>query len=842
VAVRRQLVIYAALPAAYVISGRLGLLLAVPPGYATAVFLPAGIAVAAMFVSGPATLPGTYLGSFLLNIWIGYSISHQFDVTSVAAALVIAFASMLQAAIGGALLRRVIGGSLDTPRDLLLFLLLSPVFCLTSATLSLSCMLALGAVHFADLMINWMTWWVGDTLGVLVALPLTHVVAGQPRALRRSRARFVAIPMVLCFALFVTIFVRVSRWENEDSLLEFRMRSQHLADVMKATLEEQAVFLEQLSSAFTDRHLVITRQDFHNLVQSLLPRFPTIQAVEWAPRVVSAERDAFEAAQRVELPGFVIRERDSSGRLRPASDRSDFYPITYLEPISGNEEAAGYNLASNADRRAAIDAAITTGNVTATAPIRLVQERGEQVGILLTHAVSGGPTGSGIVLVVLRMGTFAATLASPLASTLRLRFVDTAGGRPLFEHLPALARVGYETSFDFGRRRYLVQTAPSTAYLANHRGWQSWAVLVAGALSTGLLGALLMLGTGHAYHFEKLAEKLRESEAQLAAILEQIPLGVGLLDRGGRFTVRNTALKRCVGEVIPSIDQVIGDRWRVPRHDGQLLDRSEWPAQRALRGETVVPGIDFIYTSEDGQEIWMRMSAAPFRRETGELSGAVAVIQDVDAEKRTGQANLVLIRELQHRTRNLLAVVQSLAHQTIRGAKNIDEFEAQFNERLAALARVQRFLSRPDDQPVTCGELVRGELAALASNIAANRIVLEGPEVPLPKRNVYILALALHELATNALKHGALTAPHGHLMVTWRVLDDGGQGRHLTLDWLESGLDTIQFDIHSMRRGYGRELIEKALVYQLGAKTRIDSSDGSIHCVIEIPVETSHSA
>jgi two-component sensor histidine kinase len=155
---------------------------------------------------------------------------------------------------------------------------------------------------------------------------------------------------------------------------------------------------------------------------------------------------------------------------------------------------------------------------------------------------------------------------------------------------------------------------------------------------------------------------------------------------------------------------------------------------------------------------------------------------------------------------------------------------------------VQHYLSRPDDQPVTCGELVRGELAALASNIAANRIVLEGPDIPLPKRSVQILALALHELATNALKHGALIAPHGHLMVTWRLLDDNGEGRHLTLDWLESGIDTVQVDISSMRRGYGRELIEKALVYQLGAKTRFDLSDGSVHCVIDIPVERPRSA
>ena len=107
--VRGPLLLYVALPLAYVICGRLGLLLATPPGFATAVFLPAGIAVTAAFVAGNASLPGTFLGSFLLNIWISYSIKHQLDIIGVNAALIIALSSMIQAAVGGALLRTLIG-------------------------------------------------------------------------------------------------------------------------------------------------------------------------------------------------------------------------------------------------------------------------------------------------------------------------------------------------------------------------------------------------------------------------------------------------------------------------------------------------------------------------------------------------------------------------------------------------------------------------------------------------------------------------------------------------------------------------------------------------------------
>src|SRR5215468_11573796 len=106
---RRQLLVYVALPLAYIVTGRLGLLLAVPPGYATPAFLPAGVAVTATFIAGAAALPGTFLGSFLLNLWIGYLIAGRYNLTQIAAALVIAAASVTQAAIGGTVLRWATG-------------------------------------------------------------------------------------------------------------------------------------------------------------------------------------------------------------------------------------------------------------------------------------------------------------------------------------------------------------------------------------------------------------------------------------------------------------------------------------------------------------------------------------------------------------------------------------------------------------------------------------------------------------------------------------------------------------------------------------------------------------
>jgi integral membrane sensor domain MASE1 len=178
----RQLLLYTALPLAYIVTGRLGLLLAAPPGYATAIFLPAGIAVTATFFAGAAALPGTFLGSLLLNLWIGYLTTDRLSLTQITAALVIAVGSVTQAAIAGTALRSATGYPVpfDNANDILAFLLLAPILCLTSATISVGGLWMLGPVELHELATNWWTWWVGDTSAVLVALPLMIMLGGEP--------------------------------------------------------------------------------------------------------------------------------------------------------------------------------------------------------------------------------------------------------------------------------------------------------------------------------------------------------------------------------------------------------------------------------------------------------------------------------------------------------------------------------------------------------------------------------------------------------------------------------------------------------------------------------------
>lgn len=196
----------------------------------------------------------------------------------------------------------------------------------------------------------------------------------------------------------------------------------------------------------------------------------------------------------------------------------------------------------------------------------------------------------------------------------------------------------------------------------------------------------------------------------------------------------------------------------------------------------------------------------------------------------------VVVAELQHRTRNLLAVVRSVANQTLAASSSLDAFRVKFEDRLGALARVQGLLSRSDQDPITIEMIVRLELAALGAEEALNRMRLSGPDVPLQNSMVQTLSLALHELATNARKYGALSKESGRLTVEWRVVRFEHGEKRLTLDWAETWVGGVAPPDSDARHGYGRELIERVLPHSLGAITRYELGATSVRCTIDVPL------
>ena len=196
----------------------------------------------------------------------------------------------------------------------------------------------------------------------------------------------------------------------------------------------------------------------------------------------------------------------------------------------------------------------------------------------------------------------------------------------------------------------------------------------------------------------------------------------------------------------------------------------------------------------------------------------------------------VMVAELQHRTRNLITVVSAIANRTMARTGPTEAFRTQFNDRLAALSRVQGLLSRADIEPITIGALIRMELEALGAEASDDRITFAGPSVVLRDSVVQTMALAIHELATNARKHGALAADDRTLTVTWAVRQVGDAASTLALEWIEEGVGLAPREEGAARKGYGRELIERALPYALNATTSFELNHDGVRCTIELPL------
>jgi len=172
-------------------------------------------------------------------------------------------------------------------------------------------------------------------------------------------------------------------------------------------------------------------------------------------------------------------------------------------------------------------------------------------------------------------------------------------------------------------------------------------------------------------------------------------------------------------------------------------------------------------------------------------------------------------------------------------SKTFDDFNASFQDRLEALGRAQGLLFRlKEGDRVTFDELIDTELAAKSvATEESGSVTLDGPKgIPLRSGTVQPLAMALHELLTNAVKYGALKQPNGHLTVRWRHETLAESGRPwLHLDWKESGVDMPPWDAKPQGSGQGRELIERVLPYQFDARTTFDMEADGVHCTISLP-------
>ena len=322
-------------------------------------------------------------------------------------------------------------------------------------------------------------------------------------------------------------------------------------------------------------------------------------------------------------------------------------------------------------------------------------------------------------------------------------------------------------------------------------------------------------------------ERLRESEERFRGIFEHAGTGIAIKDLEGRFQACNPAYAAMLGY---SEDELRGLTCKHLMHpDDHALNMVQ--QERLIAGE--IPSFESVtrYFSKQGKLLWAHRHISLLRDAGGQPTHLVALVTDITERKRHEEQVDLLMHEVNHRAKNMLTVVLAVARQTI--ATQPQDFIARFGERIGALAASQDLLVKNEWKGVDLEELVRSQLAHF-KDLIGRRIELEGPSLFISASAAQTLGMALHELATNAGKYGALSTGEGRLQVEWGLDSAGGGDETFVMDWQERGGPPVTAP---ERRGFGSTVISRMATESLDAKVDLDFAPAGLSWRLQCPAK-----
>ena len=572
----------------YFASGVLGLQLAIPTGYATAIFPASGVALAAILLGGNVYLISAWFGSFTINIWLGLQHASP-SVSGFMIAALIASGSALQAWVGASVVRKLLGErwrQLDHEADILKFLGVSgPVICIISATIGTLTLWAFGAIALEQTVFNWWNWWVGDTIGILLFTPLILAFFLRKNALWEIRGRWVAIPTLVAAVAIVTVFFYTSQAETAKLKASVAGQGEFISHRITNEVTSYSEVVTALKSFIAVSPMLRVDQ-FEAFASGNFVNHPYLYALSWNPYITHAERPRFEyeTGSHLSMSNYRVIEQDVSVKLVPALQRDSYVPVKYIYPISNNQLALGFDIASNNVRKAAIDAAIANKDITLTAPIKLVQESSNSIGLLLLDPIfkkgetpSGENSLHGFAVAVFRVeDLLRAVLPSALTEGLNISLLDTGADtdqQVLFQmgrlDSSLLKDFGWSRKLQVGGREWQLTVIPTEKYIETHRTMVPWLILLLGLTLTSFLQAILLFFTGRSSATQGLVDaktaelarelnerKKAEEELRLAHTIYQVSSeGMMVCDANNIILAVNPALTTLTGY---SAEEIVG--------------------------------------------------------------------------------------------------------------------------------------------------------------------------------------------------------------------------------------------------------------------------------------------
>ena len=670
----------AALACAYYATGTLGLLLAVPPGYATIIWPPSGIAIGSLLLFGARLWPGIFVGSFVLNGFVAHAwtLSGDFVLTKALIAAGIATGSTLQALGVRVLIQRCmrLPIELSSWRDLSLLLgLCGPVGCVIAPTCGMLTLTLGGALPPDTLLHNWLTWWAGDLFGVVVFLPLMLILPGAPTRLRwRGQgvgALSVAGLLILLLSLGLTFYAwrLVAHFVYEKNNSQFAALAQESATALLHRIDTYEHVLLGGMGFFRSTGSVSRAQWRTYIEADDIPRnYPGIRGIGWITDVPAPELAKFaQDMRRQGQPDFVVH---------PVGSYPDHFIISYIEPIELNHQAIGLNIAFEHNRYSAALLARKTRTPVITRPISLVQALSGGPSFLMLVPIydTSDPLGSaqpgegrfrGWIFAAFAAQSFLTGLTNSQGQTLHLRVYDEQEEPESLVYDSNAGGERHEPSFkvrkvlNVRQRRWILSWESTAGFEAGNRDTEPTLVLVSGVLLTFLLGGIMMMLAHRAETVEQLVrrktQQLIENEERYQTLVDGVTdYAIYRLDAGGCVRSWSTGAQLVEGY---GAQEILGRHFS---HFFSKEDQAKGEPARIL-GEAARLG---HYATEswrlrkDGTRFWATAVTHALRNARGNLIGFARVVRDATQRHELEQLKSEFISTVSHELRTPLTSIR----------------------------------------------------------------------------------------------------------------------------------------------------------------------------------------
>ena len=513
--------------AAYHGAGMIGIQLAIPPGFASAVWPASGVALALALRFPPlAVLSGILLGSFLTNLWVASAGFRELGNANLWVPLCIGLGASLQTLAGYLIYQRLIGRrEIPYSPSAILYFVFAVAFgsSLVNSLIGPLTLLAAGFTDSSQFGFTLLTWWVGDGIGIMLFTPLLLTLL-TPDIPNQRRAQ-VIIPTMVLFTIAVSLFIKSQQLSQVQRQTAFESRAEQIGQKINELLKISEKKLIAYAALFNASHYV-TLEEFNAFSEVIMDSDAALYGIGWTPVIRDSERDSFETSMRREFPDFRMQEIDEQGELIPARQHKEYYPVIYIYPFERNKRALGLNLGANQSRLDALQQARILQRPVATAPITLAQETGNQKATILympVFDIMNNESGSeqvpfiGYASGVIRMGDMLGPILQQASlQGISLRVSDSsedASDRILFQSAESANPVYQPFTYfsEFGTRRYNIEFYANQSLLQHARDWSSWLIITGGFFITALFQIFILIVTGSYEHVRKQVDvKTRE--------------------------------------------------------------------------------------------------------------------------------------------------------------------------------------------------------------------------------------------------------------------------------------------------------------------------------------------